>query len=261
MEFDPNWILFHGHGLLVVDKPAGVPLHSGTGHDEGLVELIDAWVRLHPGTLDIRAGKSVVPAHSLDVGASGVTLLALRRQIARDLADAVSASTLRFQYWAVVSGPLPETGSIRGKVNSRAGPQTKSVEASLRFRRMCGDERLSLAEVFVNKIQRHAVRSLFASHGRALAGDSRYGKPKPSRQFLTKFALEHYLLHAAQVELPKEILGSPRTLQAPPPADFIRLADQKAWGDVPEFGQFTEPAEDGPAEGEPTEVGPESEPE
>lgn len=235
MEFNPDWILFHGHGLLVVDKPAGLPLHAGTGHDQGLVELIDAWVRLHPGVLDIRAGSSVAPVHPLDVGASGVTLLALRRRLARELTASLSAGEILFHYWTVVSGPLPKTGSIEGKVRSRGKRRSPPVTADLRFRRVCGDDRLSLAEVIVDRVQHHAVRSLFAAKSWALAGDLRYGKPKPAQQFLKKFALNGYLLHAAQVELPKSILGASRTVQAPPPSQLVSLAEQKEWRDVPEL--------------------------
>ena len=42
MEFDPDWILLHGHGRLAINKPPGLALHAGTGHADGLVELIEA---------------------------------------------------------------------------------------------------------------------------------------------------------------------------------------------------------------------------
>ena len=153
--------------------------------------------------------------------------------MARELSRALAAGEISFQYWAVVSGPLPESGSIEGKVRSRHKRKSPPTKATLRFQRLCGDERLSLAEVVVDKVQHHAVRSLFASEGRALAGDSRYGKPKPSRQFLDKFGLDGYLLHASQVELPQDILGARRTLEASPPLAWARLAEQKEWRNVP----------------------------
>ena len=40
-RFGPESILYHGHGLLVVNKPAGVPVHRGTGHEQGLAEQIN----------------------------------------------------------------------------------------------------------------------------------------------------------------------------------------------------------------------------
>ena len=74
-EFDPQSILFHGHGLIAVDKPVGVPVHRGTGHDTGLTDLLGEWSSLNPGWLDVRPGKKIHPIHRLDLEASGALLL------------------------------------------------------------------------------------------------------------------------------------------------------------------------------------------
>ena len=82
-EFDPHSILFHGHGLIAVDKPVGVPVHRGTGHDTGLTELLGEWISLNPGVLDVRPGKKLHPVHRLDLEASGILLLAAKTSAAR----------------------------------------------------------------------------------------------------------------------------------------------------------------------------------
>lgn len=41
-ELHPDWILFQGGGVLVINKPPGIPVHRGTSHEEGLAEMIDA---------------------------------------------------------------------------------------------------------------------------------------------------------------------------------------------------------------------------
>jgi tRNA pseudouridine65 synthase len=229
MEFDPDWILFHGSGLLAVNKPAGLPVHRGTCHEQGLAEKIDEWVSLHPGVLDIRTGKSVLPLHRLDREASGVLLYGLNRSTARKVQVALASRQVRKRYLAVVAGPLEEAGQLRGKVRSRLRGVYRWLKAELTYRRLEGDERLSLVEVFPGEGRTHQIRALFAQAGRPLAGDPRYGKPKPARQFLEKFELPSLLLHAAEIEFKESLPGLPRSVVAPLPASFQCLAEKKGW--------------------------------
>ncbi|MGQ9591694.1 MAG: pseudouridine synthase [Planctomycetota bacterium] len=228
-EFDPSWILFHGSGLLAVDKPAGLPMHRGTAHERGLAELIDGWVRMHPGTLDVRPGRPIRPVHRLDLEATGVALFALTRRTAAAVEEAFAAGQVKKKYLAVVAGPVEALGCIRGAVRARFGGEYRRVPAELTFRRLEGDERLSLVEVVPGGGRTHQIRQLFARAGRPLAGDFRYGKPTPSRQFLYRFQVPSFLLHAVEVTLPPEVLGAAKTIRAEIPETFRRLIREK-WG-------------------------------
>jgi 23S rRNA-/tRNA-specific pseudouridylate synthase len=232
-EFDPDWIIFHGGGLLAVAKPAGVPVHRGTGHALGLAEMIDEWVRANPGAIDIRSGRPVRPAHRLDLEASGVLLLGLRRPVARALQEAFAAHAVEKSYLAVIAGPVEALGSISGRVRSELRGEYRSLPAELTFRRLEGDERLSLVEVTPVGGRTHQIRALFARAGRPLAGDLRYGKPKPARQFLEKFEVPSLLLHARRLAIPASVLGAPRAFEAPLPPAFVRVLERKGWS-VPE---------------------------
>lgn len=238
--FDPRWILFHGGGLLAVNKPAGIPVHTGTGHEVGLAETIDAWVRFHPGVLDIRAGKPVSPVQHLDLEASGVVLFALRRPIARKVREALDAGLVARRFLAVVAGPVEPVGAIRGRVRSRIHGRFRQVDAELSYRRVCGDERLSLVDVTPGKSRRHLIRALFADAGRPLAGDSRYGRPKLARRFLEKFGLRGLLLHSLEVELPPSVLDARKTIAAPLPGELLRIAEQKGWSEESAFAELCE---------------------
>ncbi|MGH9363539.1 MAG: pseudouridylate synthase, partial [Thermoanaerobaculia bacterium] len=88
---------------------------------------------------------------------------------------------------------------------------------------------LSLVEVSPREGRTHQIRSLFADIGRPLAGDLRFGKPKPARQFLEKFAVPGLLLHALELELPAGVVGPARAIRAPIPETFHRLAAAKGW--------------------------------
>jgi len=228
-EFDPDWVIFQGNGVLVVNKPAGFPVHQGTSHDLGVVEMVDEWVRRNPGVIETRAGKPVHPVHRLDRESSGVLLLGLTKKAARELQTALASREVKKSYLAVVAGPVDALGHLRGRVRSKLRGVYRLLEAEVSFRRLAGDERLSLVEVTPSGGRTHQIRALFARAGRPLAGDLRYGKPKPSRQFLEKFEVPFFLLHARQITLPASALGTPRTFEAPLPEDFLRVLEKKGW--------------------------------
>jgi len=231
---DPKRILFHGEGLLAVDKPAGIPVHRGTKHPRGLCEEIEEWARRNPGRIELTPGCRVRPLHRLDLEASGVVLLGLLYGVAPAIQAAFAAGEVRKRYLAFVAGPVDREGSIRGKVRTRLRGVYCWLPAEIDFRRLEGDERLSLVEVVPRRGRTHQIRSLFAGAGLPLAGDLRYGKPKPARQFLSRFQVPYLLLHARELTLPAEALGSSRTFSAPPPEEFRRVAAQKGW-DIPEI--------------------------
>ena len=227
--FDPEWILFQGAGLLAVNKPSGIPVHQGTGHEVGLAECIDAWARLHPGVIETGGGKPIAPLHRLDREASGVVLFGLTRAMSRQVQKAFAARTIRKRYLAVVAGPLKDTGQLRGKVRAKLRGDYRWLPASLEYRRLVGDDRLSLVEVTPKEGRTHQIRSLFAQAGRPLAGDARYGRPKPTRLFCERFEVPGLLLHAVELELEDNILGRTRLLQAPIPKAFRKIAEKKEW--------------------------------
>jgi len=228
-DFDPDWVLFQGSGLLALNKPSGIPVHRGTGHEFGLADMIDEWVRRNPGVLEIRPGKPVHPAHRLDLEATGVLLFGLTNKAARDIQKAMESREVKKTYWAVLAGPIDALGHLKGKVRSKLRGEYRRVPAELEYRRLAGDERLSLVEVLPIGGRTHQIRDLFAQYGRPLAGDLRYGKPKPARQFLEKFAVAAFCLHARDVTLPASVLGAPRRIEAPLPASFRSVLEQKGW--------------------------------
>jgi 23S rRNA-/tRNA-specific pseudouridylate synthase len=228
-EFQPEWILFQGGGLLAINKPSGLPVHRGTDHDQGLAECIEAWSRLHPGVVELRVGRPILPLHRLDREATGVVLFGLTRTTARKVQTAFAAHEIAKKYIAVVAGAVEPSGRLQGKVRARLRGTYRWLPAELEYRRLGGDERLNVVEVLTGQGRTHQIRSLFAQAGRPLAGDLRYGKPKPSRQFLEKFGVPSFLLHASELKLGASILGAARTLEAPLPETFRKVADKKGW--------------------------------
>jgi 23S rRNA-/tRNA-specific pseudouridylate synthase len=227
--FDPDWILFQAAGLLAINKPGGIPVHHGTGHELGLAERVDAWARMNPGVIETRAGKPIAPLHRLDREASGVVLFGLTRKMSSQVQKAFAARTISKRYLAVVAGRLKDMGQLRGKVRTKLRGTYRWLPASLQYRRLAGDDRLSLVEVQPKEGRTHQIRSLFAQAGRPLAGDARYGRPKPTQLFREKFDVPGLLLHAVELELDRSILGRARVLSAPIPEAFRHIGEKKDW--------------------------------
>ncbi len=229
LRFDPQRILFHGGGLLLVDKPAGLPVHKDADHPQGLADSIEVWVSLNPGVLDIRPGKDILPVHLTHREVSGVLPLALSRSMARKTHDAYTSGAAQLRYLAVVAGPLPGEGTLKGKIRTKTQRGNKYQATELTFRLLGGDDRLSLVEILPQGGRTQQIRPLLAQSGHPLAGDSGYGKTKPATLFLEKFGLPHFLLHAHQLTLPRAVLGSEKTFVAPIPDTFARLCQEKGW--------------------------------
>lgn len=227
--FDPETILFHGSGLLIVDKPAGIPVHRGTSHPTGVAEMVEQWVTLNPRVLDLRPGARVRPAHRLDREASGVLILGLTAAAAREVQAAFTARRIRKRYLAFVAGPVEAMGHLDGRARSKVRGIYRSHRVELTYRRIRGDARLSLVEAMPEGGRTHQIRELFAQAGRPLAGDLRYGRPKPSRGFLEKFGVPSFLLHAGELTLPPGIIGGERVFRAPIPETFRRVVAEKGW--------------------------------
>jgi 23S rRNA-/tRNA-specific pseudouridylate synthase len=226
---EPARILFLGEGLLAYDKPAGIPVHSGTGHPYGLAEAIEVWARRNPGSLPVAPAGQVAPLHRLDLEATGVVLLGIEKGVSQRVQEAFSAGEVKKRYLAVVAGPVAAEASIEGRVRSRLRRVYRHLPSRLDYRRLAGDERLSLVEVEPAEGRTHQIRCLFAAIDRPLAGDLRYGKPKPARQFLARFGLSHLLLHALELVLPGSVFGAPRSFSAPVPEAMRRLIKDKGW--------------------------------
>jgi 23S rRNA pseudouridine955/2504/2580 synthase len=118
-------VVYRDDALIVVNKPAGLPVQGGPGivrHLDGLME-------------GFRQGASDKPrlVHRLDRDTSGLLLLARTPGIAAKLAAAFRSREVEKTYWAVVAG--------------RPSPQEGQIDAPLvKFGGLRGGERVAIAE-------------------------------------------------------------------------------------------------------------------
>jgi 23S rRNA pseudouridine1911/1915/1917 synthase len=191
-------ILHCDKDLAVIEKPAGLVVHSALSHKgETLVDLL--------GDL-LGGGEEGRPGivHRLDKDTSGLMLVARNERAHRELARAVKAREVEREYTALVEGHLgSRSGTIdaplgrdRRQRTKRAVKGTGSREARTHFEVvevLPGD---TLVQARLDTGRTHQIRVHFASIGHPVAGDPEYGprgRHGLDRQFLhaSRLALEH----------------------------------------------------------------------
>ena len=221
-------ILYEDDDLLVVDKPAGLPVLPGGGYVENtLMHLL----RLRT------PGSPPSPVHRLGRGTSGVLLLArsalARRQLAGDFRDATrrASGTLRKIYRAL-TGPapgLPEVLEITQPIGPVAhptlgwvhatSPAGKPAQSNCRILRRTSDD--TLWEIDLITGRPHQIRIHLAWAGAPLLGDPLYGPggvpriPADGRAPVPGDG--GYWLHACSLTLTHPRSGARLTFSAPPP--------------------------------------------
>lgn len=207
-------ILYRDGLVLIVDKPAGIPVHAGPGGGVTLEAHFDA----------LRFGLPRPPAlaHRLDRDTSGCLVLGRHPKALRRLARLFSGGTVEKLYWAVVEGsPAKRAGRIDlplAKISSKARGWRMVVDAgagkpaTTDYRVMGAADGLSWLELRPRTGRTHQVRVHCAALGCPVLGDPVYGggcagsQPQPLH------------LHARAVTLPLYANKEPVAATAEPPA-------------------------------------------
>jgi 23S rRNA pseudouridine1911/1915/1917 synthase len=221
-------ILHEDNDLLVVDKPAGLPVLPGGGYVENTL--------LH--LLRLRTpGSPPIPVHRLGRGTSGVMLFArsalARRQLAEDFRDVTrrTSGSLRKIYRAL-TGPAPGlpdvleiTQSIGPVAHSALGwvhaasPAGKPAQSNVRILRRTSDD--TLWEIDLITGRPHQIRIHLAWAGVPLLGDPLYGPggvPRvPPDGRVPVPGDGGYWLHACSLTFTHPRRGLRLTFSAPPP--------------------------------------------
>lgn len=191
-------ILYADDDLLVVDKPVGVAAHSGVGWTGPTVVggLAAAGYRISTSGAPERQGI----VQRLDVGTSGVMVVAASERAYTVLKRAFKERTVTKRYHALVQGhPDPSSGTIDAPIGRARGNDWKfTVTADGRpsithYDTIEAFQAASLLDIHLETGRTHQIRVHFAAIKHPCCGDPTYGADPRLAQ---RLGLERQWLHA-----------------------------------------------------------------
>ncbi len=196
-------ILFEDSHILVIDKPAGVAVHGGSGISYGVIEQLRA---SRPDA------KFLELVHRLDRETSGVLMLAKKRSALVNLHEQMRDGVTDKRYFTLVHGdwknarqhvklPLHKYNTADGERRVRV--QADGMPSHTVFTLKKKYTEFALLEAELKTGRTHQIRVHLSASGFAIAGDDKYGdfslnrallKPAPGRG-----AFKRMFLHAHQI--------------------------------------------------------------
>ncbi len=216
-----NSVLFENSHILVIDKPAGVAVHSGSGVNFGIIDIMR---RIRPNT-------EIELAHRLDRDTSGCLLLAKHRQSLLAMQRYFQDNSIVKMYLAVVKGRWPlanreishalsKKTMLNGERRVYADPNGQN--ALTRILELEAGELYSVLKIRLMTGRTHQIRVHCQIEGHEIAGDNKYG----DRQFnktMKRGGVKNLMLHAASLDLPESEYCQAMIINANLPEKFKGL--------------------------------------
>lgn len=225
-EFIAASILHDDRDLIVVNKPAGVAVHGGSGLSFGVIEALRA---MHPELKELEL------VHRLDRETSGCLLVAKRRAVLRELHAALREREMEKNYYALVCGRWPfgtKTIDLPLKTNLKQGGErvvrvhADGQEAVTTFQPERHFGKLAtLLDVSLGTGRTHQIRVHAAHAGYPIAGDEKYGD-RERDALLKPYGLNRMFLHARSLKF--MLAGRPFGVEAPLPEELQSVLDRLA---------------------------------
>lgn len=212
-------ILYEDDGLLVVNKPAGLAVHGGSGVDFGLIEALR---RLRPDE------KNIELVHRLDRDTSGCVLLAKKRSVLKPLHEAFRGDGIDKRYLALAMSKWPshlrEINAPLNKNELKSGERMVSVHADgkpslTRFSVIERFEAATLIEAKPITGRTHQIRVHAQFAGHPLAGDPKYGRDEDNLS-MRSAGLKRLFLHSASISSFFPHLDRQMKFEAPLPSEL-----------------------------------------
>ncbi len=231
-----QFVIFEDDALLVINKPAGLAVHGGSGISRGVIEQL---------RLERPKAKFLELVHRLDRETSGVLLLAKKRQALVALHEAIRNNQTDKRYQVLVAGEWNEakkhvvldlqkyvlpSGERRVNVVGKDASQNVRDEAQVSETMFYLKQKFkgyTLLEARLVTGRTHQLRVQLAHLGFPIAGDDKYGDFALNKQ-LQKQGLKRMFLHSAETNLRHPVSGEKLHLRAElplEPAKFLKTLE------------------------------------
>ena len=213
----PLAIVHEDEALIVIDKPAGLVVHPGSGHWDGT--LANALLHHCPQLAGVaRAGI----VHRLDKDTSGLLVVAKTPTAQTDLVRQLQARAMRREYLALAHGAIARGGSIDAPIARHPVKRTAMAVVATGKRAVTHyevRERFGTCTLLACRLETgrtHQIRVHLAAAHHPLVGDPAYGRRRG-------VAFHRQALHAWRLGLVHPLTRRPVAWESPLPADFAAL--------------------------------------
>jgi len=219
-------VLYEDEAVVVVDKPAGLVVHPGSGRQRGT--LAAGLVERYPELVGVGAEGRWGLVHRLDKDTSGALLVARTQDSYRELTEAIRRRRVGRVYAALVEGRLgAATGTIEapiGRDPTRPTRRTishtgKHARTHYEVVRVFEESNVTLLEVKLETGRTHQIRVHMSAIGHPVVGDITYGATRKD------IASPRTFLHAARLEFSHPVTGEGLEIESPLPADLSAVLD------------------------------------
>ena len=212
-------IVYEDERLLVLNKPAGLAVHGGSGLSYGVIEALR---QLRPEERELEL------VHRLDRETSGCLLISKRRSVLRTLHELMCRQGVDKRYLALLAGswrkgsrvvelPLRKNSLRGGERLVRVDAEGKPAET--RFKRVRRFRRATLVEAELITGRTHQIRVHGAAIGSPILGDPKYGDEAANR-WARSLGLGRLFLHARRLEIAWPGEKRPLVVTAPLPEEL-----------------------------------------
>lgn len=193
-------IVHEDKALIVLNKPAGIAVHGGSGLNYGVIE---AFRQMRPHCKEIEL------VHRLDRDTSGLLMIAKKRSMLRHLHEALRGDGVDKRYMALVRGrwpasrkqidaPLQRSNVRSGERMVEVNPEGKEALTLFKVIRRFGEFATMVeANPITGRTHQIRVHALYAGH--AIAGDTKYGDEEFSKE-IREMGGKRLFLHASDLK-------------------------------------------------------------
>lgn len=217
-------LLYEDDDLLVLDKPAGIAVHGGSGLGFGIIDVLR---QLRP------QAEYLELVHRLDRDTSGCLLVAKRRAALLELQAQLSEGMAKGYLVLVegqwqggkraVSAPLRKNALQGGERMVRVSDDGKQAVSHFAPVEVFRDA--SLMEVYLDTGRTHQIRVHAAYSGHPVGGDAKYGSAAFNRR-MRELGLKRLFLHAHRLSFRRPGRVEELDISAPLPVDLKNLLDK-----------------------------------
>ena len=196
-------VVYEDDNLLVLNKPFGIPVHSGS---DGLTSLIE-YVWSYLSWNESGAFKPSL-VHRLDKGTSGIILVCKNAESLRQWTSLMRHRKLSKKYYALTHGvPESQAGVIELKLartdsskGSKVLVSEQGIYSRTEYKVLSVANDTSLIELTLGTGRMHQIRTHMAHIGCPIVGDDRYGDYAINKEYKKKYGIHRMCLHSHLLE-------------------------------------------------------------